>query len=188
LLATLAMTNPRRARTPSERRLFASLVLRAKHGGATSPTAYMLREGMFYRHRLLTADQAQYVSAVRRRTRPRHRECWNNSRRVVLLHDFENRFAYCDGMAFVNDITAAGHSLFHGWLVLDSVVPVDFTLSNTVAFYGVAFSRAAVNSALAGRPSPDVASLVDDWRAGWPLVRAERTVPHDRATLRRSEP
>jgi hypothetical protein len=138
------------------------------------PWAYILREGNFQRRRVLTADQTAYLRAVRKRTKNYAGACWDNARRSVLLNDPESRLSYCDGKAFATFEPGGtrGHTLAHGWLLLDGVAAADLTLPTTVAFYGVVFSRKAVLEALDGAKSRQVPSLIDDWKRGWPLVRA----------------
>jgi hypothetical protein len=171
--------------TDAERQILAEL--RASSGDRTDvPAAYILREGSFQRKRLLTADQTAYMREVRKRTKRYWQACWDNARRAILRHDPEGRLAYCDGTAFATfapDHTR-GHALAHGWLLLDGEAAEDLTLTTTVAFYGVIFSREAVLAALDGAKSHKVPSLIDDWKRGSPLVRkkpAGRRVSRDTA-------
>lgn len=122
------------------------------------------------------SSQNAYLREVRRRTRKYVRACWDNARRAVLFHDPESRLSYCDGKAFVAFKRGGtdGHTLSHGWLLLDGEAAEDLTLSATVAFFGVTFSREAVLDALDGAKSRDVPSLIDDWQRRSPLVRGKK--------------
>lgn len=139
---------------------------------------FVLRNGRSVRPTQLTRAEREYVRAcVERVPDLRAAECFSNSQRVFLYGDIEQRFTYAEGYALTVD------EVLHGWLMLDGkVVDVSEPLKAELArsrglpewtspreYFGVEFPDRSYVAKKGG-----LASLIDDWKRGWPLLCGEQ--------------
>lgn len=149
---------------------------------------YVLQHGKQYHSAALTPEERDYILTVRKRYRKTLpiKQCFHNSQMVLLTADFEQRLTYVEGYAVK---TPVPFPIYHGWLELNGKV-IDFTLrqpkrgkgalsdrvlgewSDDRGYFGVRMSRDYIREkVLAGSCT---ISLIEDWRAGFPLLTGEK--------------
>lgn len=168
---------------------------RALLGGSPPGWKYASLEGLVFAEGRdfvsapLTAEQHRYLRAVLASTSRRFpwKECFATSQRVKLLGDFESRLDYYEGWAVSRAIP-----VHHGWLVLDAERVIDLTwrktglakvrlpLERTRIFgefpegweYRGVFAADREEIRARAVQLQEWASFLDDWRNGYPLLRA----------------
>lgn len=144
---------------------------------------YVLREGRPFESQDLTSDEMAYVMEATRGGRFPIKQCFYNSQILLVTRDPENRFTYIEGYC-----AHAVLPVLHGWLAIGGKV-VDLTMRTRVRapgrrrlsdrvlgswadgreYFGAAIDRKYVLRRMLEREA--AGSLIDDWEAGWPLLR-----------------
>jgi hypothetical protein len=141
----------------------------------------VLRNGRPFQSQELTADEMAYVFHVTKRGVFPVRQCYYNSQ-MILMRDREHRLTYVEGYC-----AHAIIPVLHGWLEIGGKV-IDVTMRTKVRakrrqladrvlgcwtdgreYFGVPMTRDYVVDRMLARQA--AGSLIDDWDAGWPLLR-----------------
>jgi hypothetical protein len=154
-------------------------------GRPDSFEGYVLREGRPYESQELTADEMAYVLAASKRMQFPIKQCYYNSQMLMTMRDHERRLTYVEGYC-----AHAIIPVLHGWLEIGGKV-VDVTMrtkhlskrrqlrdrvlgswADGRQYWGVRFDREHVVDRMIERRA--AGSLIDDFEAGFPLLRRER--------------
>jgi hypothetical protein len=151
---------------------------------------YVLRHGREYESLMLTPDEmARALRAIDRAGSGRSwrtRQCFWNAQRIVLYGE-DAGLRYVEGYVLPRD---GGGLIYHAWATLDGKV-LDLTLRRKKprgrgrfrdrvlgafddrAYFGVEIPAEDARDLLVetGNAGP----LLDDWKRGWPLLRADGT-------------
>ena len=144
---------------------------------------YVLREGRPIESQELTADELAYVLEVTKRGVFPIKQCYYNSQ-MILMRDFKHRLTYVEGVC-----AHAIIPVLHGWLEIGGKV-IDVTMRSKVRakrrqladrvlgswsdgreYFGVPMTRKYVVDRMIARQA--AGSLIDDWEAGFPLIRKD---------------
>jgi hypothetical protein len=149
---------------------------------------FVLRHGKEYTPRRLSPGEIAYVKRVADRTLIpfETKQCFHNSQ-MLLMHDHEQRLEYVEGY-----LAHAFLPTLHGWITINGKV-VDLTARvwrlgkpihrhpygagvfgrfKSREYFGVAIERDKVLDRMFKHK--ETASLLDDWKEKWPLLKGEQ--------------
>ena len=118
--------------------------------------AFVLARGERFVSEPLTEREAEIVRAAVGRKTFAPKACFHNAQKILFADESE-RLTYVEGF---------GGRIHHGWLAIGRKVIDPTWGSRDVEYFGVRFSRDVVKAST----SPQCASLLDDWQAGWPIL------------------